>query len=119
MQAKKCKLPISLGIAIAERRKQKGLTQGQLAGILGISQVSLSQIENGLIAPKLVRLQDIADALSCTVADLFRPSPSDSVQKVAMIADMLQALPERYQDMFLSMIESAVSSLRNDDKKNT
>ena len=119
MQDRKCKLTISLGMAITERRKQKGLTQAQLAGLLGISQVSLSQMENGLIAPKLARLQDIADALSCSVADLFRPSPSDTSTKAAVIADMIQSLPERFQAMFLSMIESALSSLRDDNKKNT
>ena len=118
MRAKKSNLTISLGNTITGRRKQKGLTQAQLAGLLCISQVSLSQMENGLIAPKLTRLQDIADALSCTVADLFRPSPSGTAQKAAVIADAIQALPERYQDMFCAMIESATNSLRNDGKKN-
>jgi len=117
MKARKCTLTISLGCAITERRKQRGLTQAQLAGLLGISQESLSQMENGRIAPKLTRLQDIACALTCTVADLFRPSPSDTAQKAAVIADMVQTLPERLQDMFLSMIESAVSSLKKSSNK--
>jgi len=119
MRDGKCGLTIALGLAISERRKQKGLTQAQLAGLLGIGQVSLSQMENGIIAPKLSRLQDIADALSCTVADLFRPAPADASQKAAVMADMIQALPERFQDMFLSMIESAVNSLRDEGKKHT
>ena len=118
MQGKKCELLLSLGAAITKRRKQKGLTQAQLAGLLGISHASLSQMENGLIAPRLSRLQDIADALSCSVADLFRPAPSNTTQKAAVIADMLQALPEYFQDISLSMVESAVKNLRDSDKKN-
>ena len=119
MRARRCKLTISLGATITEKRKQKGLTQAQLAGLLGIGQVSLSQMENGLIAPKVARLQDIADALSCTVADLFRPAHLNASQKAAIIADMVQALPERFQDMLFSMIESAASSLKDGGEKNT
>jgi len=119
MREKKNTLAIAFGAGIAEKRKKRGLTQGQLAGLLGITQDSLSRIESGEIAPKFSRLQDIADALSCTVVDLFRFTSPESLKNAALVSDLFQALPENFQGVFLSMLESAVSSLRNGGKKNT
>ena len=117
MRGKKEKLAVGFGAGIAERRKKKGLTQGQLAGLLGITQDSLSRIESGEMAPKFSRLQDIADALSCTVVDLFRFTSPESLKKTAVVSDLFQALPENFQDVFRSMLESAVVSLRDGGKK--
>ena len=117
MRGKKGKLAVSFGSGIAERRKKRGLTQGQLAGLLGITQDSLSRIESGEMAPKFSRLQDIADALSCTVADLFRFASPESLKKAAVMSDLFQALPENFQDVFMAMLESAVVKLRDDNNK--
>lgn len=118
MRGKKDKLAIAFGSGIAEKRKKRGLTQGQLAGLLGITQDSLCRIESGEIGPKFSRLQAIADALSCTVVDLFRFTSPESLKKAAVVSDLFQALPENFQDVFMSMLESAVTSLRNAGRKN-
>ena len=53
-------LAMQVGAVIAPRRKQMGLTQVQLATRLGITQDSLSRMENGAIAPKFSRLPELA-----------------------------------------------------------
>jgi transcriptional regulator with XRE-family HTH domain len=107
----KNQLIVSLGAAIAERRKSKGLTQGQLAAALGIAQESLCLIETGENAPRIQRLQDIADVLSCSVADLFRKVSPETLKKGERIAEMIYALPVPFQDVVVSMVANTVSAM--------
>ena len=71
-EEKRNSLARRVGANIAAYRKLKGWTQAQLGEILGIGTDSLCRIERGTMAPRFQRLEDIADALGCTVSDLFR-----------------------------------------------
>lgn len=59
---------------IARARMAAGLTQKELAKIIGCKQMELSRWENGVYAIKTERLKQIADALGCSVLDLMDPS---------------------------------------------
>lgn len=48
---------------IAQARLKKGLTQGQLADIIGVTKAQISNWENGFRNPKVSALMKIADAL--------------------------------------------------------
>ena len=55
---------LDLGERIRTLRKQKGLTQAELAKEAGISRATLSKLENGLIAQiSVVTLAEILNAL--------------------------------------------------------
>jgi len=56
----------SLGSRIKEARKQKGLTQEQLAERTDLSTTHISNIENGKAIPSLQAFVDIVNALSLT-----------------------------------------------------
>ena len=71
-EEKRNSLARRVGANIAAYRKLKGWTQAQLGEILGIGTDSLCRIERGTMAPRFQRLEDIAEALGCTVSDLFR-----------------------------------------------
>lgn len=59
------------GARIRELRKAQGLTQDQLAEILGIEQKYVSLIEHGKSYPSLDRLMRIAEALKVPLPSLF------------------------------------------------
>lgn len=66
-------------------RQRCGLTQQQLADRLGLDQARISAYEIGRKAPPIHRLPVIADALNCTINDLFSPAPlteSDQIERV-------------------------------------
>ena len=63
-----------IGILIAKRRQEKGLTQEELALTCETSQSHVGKIERGEQAPGLVILLKIAYALNCKVSD-FTPFP--------------------------------------------
>ena len=58
--------------AIKRRRQELGMSQADLARKLGITQIAVSNWENGYNCPKSTRLKDVADALGCTVDELLR-----------------------------------------------
>lgn len=109
-------LSVILGNAIMNRRQRKGLTQVDFAKLLGIEQHSLSRMEKGLISPKMSRLQEIADILECSVADLFRQTDSPTFAKSQELCYLIEDLPPEMQDVILELIENTVYSLKKLNK---
>lgn len=60
-----------LGKQIAKLRKSKGLTQGQLAEQIEVTQAYLGHIEQGIKSPSLETLEKIAEILKVQIKDLF------------------------------------------------
>lgn len=61
----------SIGENIAELRKQKGMTQEELAGIIGVSAQSVSKWENSATMPDIMLLPIISDVFGISVDSLF------------------------------------------------
>ena len=60
-----------LGQRIAELRRNRGLTQVQLARAVGGSVEFISRLERGVNAPSVAWLEGFAKALKVEVVDLF------------------------------------------------
>ena len=56
---------------IAQLRKALGLSQMKLAGIVGVSRISISKIETGQCIPGLKLASDIAHALDKSLYEVF------------------------------------------------
>lgn len=61
----------TFGERIAELRRERGLTQENLAGIIGISSQAISKWENNATMPDIMFLPIIADTLGVTIDELF------------------------------------------------
>ena len=59
------------GNAIARRRLEMGMTQGELADRLGVKREALSRWENSRAVPKIDALLKMSKVLDCTVEDLI------------------------------------------------
>lgn len=60
-----------IGKFIQELRKEKGLTQKELAEIIGVSDKTISKWENGNSSPDTSMLMSLSDALEVTVNELL------------------------------------------------
>jgi transcriptional regulator with XRE-family HTH domain len=67
-----------VGRNIARVRREKGLTQEQVAERSGISQQYLSGLERGNRNPSIVTLYEIAQALGVSHVDLVLPDGPDN-----------------------------------------
>lgn len=107
-----------VGKNILQQRKKLGLSQKELAGILNISQEAMGRMEKGSIAPKMSRLQDIANTLQCSVPSLFANNPHDftinkaSIQeRISIIAGFIEILPLKKQKFALEFLSNVVTML--------
>jgi transcriptional regulator with XRE-family HTH domain len=66
-----------VGRNVGRIRREKGLTQEQLADISGFSQQYISGLEQGRRNPTVVTLYELATALGVSHLDLLRPSPDE------------------------------------------
>lgn len=58
-----------IGENIAFHRKKRGLTQKQLADMIGVNRMTIARYEQGLYSPKSAQVESIAEALD--VSPLF------------------------------------------------
>lgn len=58
-------------MTLKEFRKQKGLSQTELANRVGLKQTTISQYENGFRRPNLHMAKKLADALGMSLDDFF------------------------------------------------
>lgn len=52
-------------------RKEKGLTQVQLAQMVHVDQTAISQWERGIAQPRLRNCLQLAQILECSIEDIF------------------------------------------------
>ena len=79
-----------LGARIKELRKNKGLTQQQLAELIDIDSKHLSKIEVGSSYPSLYNLEKITKVLNIKMQDLFNFEHHKN--KEILIADITELL---------------------------
>ena len=91
-----------IGSFIAQMRKQRGMTQEQLAERLGVSNRSVSRWENGKTLPDLSLMQVICEELDITISELLngeKETPDlgtkEAVTLVAAMAQQEQARKEK------------------------
>ena len=73
----------TIGLAIKINRIKHGFTQTYLAGVLGVTQTHLSNVERGREALSLKLLIKVKRIFGCTLDDLVEPAPDErSVSKI-------------------------------------
>lgn len=60
-----------MGEKIKERREAAGLSQAELAAMLGVHGSTISLWENGVTSPKMGNLVKLAEIFGCKPGDLF------------------------------------------------
>ena len=56
---------------VARIRQERGLTQGQLAEMCGVSQATISRVESGAAQPSLGLIEAMAKALRVSASSFF------------------------------------------------
>ncbi|MFT3809118.1 MAG: helix-turn-helix transcriptional regulator [Micropepsaceae bacterium] len=60
-----------LGTRLREARTEAGLTQAQLAELIGVSRKTINTVENGVFVPSTTLALKLARALKTNVESLF------------------------------------------------
>jgi transcriptional regulator with XRE-family HTH domain len=105
-----------LGSRIAQARKERNITQVQLAATLGIAQQTLAHYEGGRLRLPASLLPTLAQELQLPVEDLLgQPSATKArakrgpVPALAQHMERISALPKPQQKFVIQMIEMALA----------
>lgn len=90
-----------LGKRIQELRKQRKMTQEQVAEIMNIETTSLSNIENGKYYPTAENLEKIVQILDICPQTLFQfEQHQEPANLIREINDMLGKNPDKVRDVY-------------------
>jgi transcriptional regulator with XRE-family HTH domain len=105
-----------LGSRIAQARKERNITQVQLAATLGIAQQTLAHYEGGRLRLPASLLPTLAQELQLPVEDLLgQPTATKARAKrgpapaLAQHMERISALPKPQQKFVIQMIEMALA----------
>ncbi|KWZ34547.1 helix-turn-helix domain-containing protein [Burkholderia anthina] len=105
-------LAARVGTAIAEQRRARGLTQAKLAEMIDLEQEAISRWERGTRVPTLYRLQQLSDALNCSVDQLLQRGSKRPDDQLAIIADALDGLDSDERELVVNFVQQFADMLR-------
>ena len=101
-----------LGKNIKYYRKQKKITQEQLAEKLDLSVGFISQIERGITKMSLDTLIDLCNTLDCSAGDILDNSQTERHDKAFDdFFSLYEKLPKREQNLFYYMLKAYLEHL--------
>ncbi|ENK0556748.1 helix-turn-helix transcriptional regulator [Clostridium botulinum] len=80
---------LNIGKCIIHKRKEKGITQEQLANYIGVSKASVSKWESGLSYPDILLLPELATYFNISVDELLGYSPQLTKEDIKKIYSKL------------------------------
>ena len=109
---------MKFGIYLKNKRKQKNITQEDLARALNVSSVFIHQLETGTVdAPSLERCQQISDILGLKFEELWNVARNERLSKFmereGIFQDAVQVLTES-EKMLVRLYRTLDSEMRRD-----
>lgn len=105
----------ALGQRIAEARKAQGITQVQLAEILGVSQQTIAHYEGGRLRLVASLIPSISNAIGTTVIELMGESTTQEIKskrgpksKLELQIEQIHKLPRAKQKFVSEMLETII-----------
>ena len=83
-------MSLKINEQIVALRKQKGITQGELAEVIGVSNQSVSKWESGQCCPDIQLLPDLADYFGVSVDELMGLEPPKTESQVQIAPSISQ-----------------------------
>jgi transcriptional regulator with XRE-family HTH domain len=102
-----------LGQRIAERRRALGITQVELAAILGVAQQTLAHYEGGTLRIAVALLSPLSATLGLTLEELVgepvKPSKRGPAPKLQQQLERINRLPRAKQRMVSEVLDSLLA----------
>lgn len=89
----------AIGVRLAAKRKDLGITQADLAERLGIEKETVSRIETGSISISLGRLSLFAESLGLSMDMLLRETSTQPADQAATLISALHGLPHESREL--------------------
>ncbi|HCR1218431.1 TPA: helix-turn-helix transcriptional regulator [Pseudomonas aeruginosa] len=104
----------AVGRAISKQRVRCGMTQDEVAEILGVGNEAVSRIERGIVMPNIARLFEFATIFNCNAAELLSEASLRPDDQASRISGLLNALTENDRQLVVEMVERLSDRLSRD-----
>ncbi|MDF3866736.1 helix-turn-helix transcriptional regulator [Pseudomonas denitrificans (nom. rej.)] len=111
------RLALLTGQAIAKQRKRAGMTQEEVAELLGLGNEAVSRIERGLVKPNIERLIEFSSIFECDLVELLTESSPRAVDQANRIHDLLEPLAVEDRELLVETLERFANRLKPPKKK--
>lgn len=111
---KKEALLVAIGEIIRARRKARGMSQEELAHASGLHVTYIGSLERGEVNISVLKLEKIAKALDCKLADLLPGGFNRDSNKV--LAELIAFLESR-DEKFLMTAQAVLRALAESSKR--
>jgi transcriptional regulator with XRE-family HTH domain len=108
----------SLSNRIQSLRKKKGISQGELARLIGVSRAQMNRYESQGVEPAALTLKAIADHLDTTADFLINGSTNDKAEASLKDNELLKhfkdvdAMPENDKNILIRVISAFVRDFK-------
>jgi len=102
---------INIARAVTTKRKEKGITQDELANFIGVSKASVSKWETGQSYPDIVLLPQLAAFFNISIDELMGYEPQMTKQDIAKLYHRL------YEDLSKKPFDEVIEECRGIIKK--
>ena len=103
------------GLRILKLRKERGLSQKDLAQKIGISNSSLGNYENDLGVPPLNVAEDLADAFNVSLDYLVSGDKAKTITVKGLTNDQVQLITELAQELVMPTSHGAKMSTKQQE----
>lgn len=101
----------AIGGRIKQKRKDRGMTQEQLAERLFVSVGYISNIERGTTKINLTTLSDIADILDCDVSELIRQTSTGSKNYLSSeLSEIIGGLNNNEKNLLFHLLNTYIKT---------
>ncbi|UCE82124.1 MAG: helix-turn-helix domain-containing protein [Deltaproteobacteria bacterium] len=88
--------PVEIGLRLKELRSKRGLSQTELAKLVGVTPSTISQVESNLIYPSLPALMKMAEVLAVEISSFFQ---EQTEPKKRLIFTSAEAVDVKFPDL--------------------
>ena len=106
----------NIGLRVKAARRQKGLTQAQLAEAIDKAFETISNIERGKTAPNFSTLHDIANVLGLPMREFFDVDEENLTDARQHLLMQLNTMISQMDDRQLHLLLNLGRVLQEDDK---
>lgn len=104
---------VDLGRRIARHRKAQGMTQVQLAKVLGIAQQTLAHYEGGRLRIAVALIPELSKVLDVSVAELIDESPPPKSRRgpipiMQRQVEQIRTMPRAKQKFISDMLDALI-----------
>ncbi len=100
-----------IGKLISEKRKEKGITQQQLADMLGVTNKAVSKWENGKSMPDIGIIPELCKVLGVSVATLLNGEEIEDEKIILRLASIIKTLKNNIKMLWVIFAGLALCNL--------